>query len=115
MRDNDTSFVIKLMPLSFFKAGGIYTGNVNAMRFMVKKETSGDDQEVITVYIWPGPFAFDETKDVLKEHNSFALSEECLNEAAVWMENKYRGSEEKFSAPVSLLDSDHKLKDDMNL
>lgn len=93
---------INLMPLSFFKAGGVFTGNINSMRYMVKKEAF-DEDERLSVYAWPGPFIFEKTGDELKISESFSLSDEGIKKTAEWLEDIYSKREEEFSQPMSLL------------
>lgn len=76
---------ISLMPLSFFKAGGVYTGNVKSMRYMVKKEDF-DEEERLSAYAWPGPFIFEKTDDELKKNRRFSLSDDGIKKAGAWLE-----------------------------
>lgn len=100
----------KIMPLSFYKAGGVHTGSLDSMRYVIKKETS-DGAESLFVCAWPGPFAFDATGDDLKKSEKFTVTNEGLEEASAWLADIYESSETDFSAPVSLLESDDRLKD----
>lgn len=83
MEEND-SFNINMMPLSFYKAGGVYTGGNKAVRYMVRKEDGDGDVRLVT-YIWPGPFRFSATDDELKKSSSFELSDDGIAEAAAWL------------------------------
>ena len=106
--------IIKTMPLSFYKAGGIYTGNIGAMRYMVKKEAS-DESERLAVYIWPGPFIFEATKDELKSSHSFEVSEEGIEEATQWISKAYTENREKYSGNTSLLENNDRLKPELGI
>ncbi len=60
------------------------------MRFLLeKKKYEEDGREVITACVWPEPFAFDHTEEEKKEYQEFPLTEEGLNEAVAWIENRH--------------------------
>ena len=100
----------KIMPLSYYKAGGVHTGSVDSMRYVIKKETA-DDTDSLFVCAWPGPFTYDATKDELKKSTKVPVSEEGLAQAVHWLAGAYEASAETFSKPISLLDIDNNLKD----
>ncbi len=99
----------KIMPLSYYKAGGVHTGSLDSMRYVIKKETV-EDADSLFVCAWPGPFTCDATKDELKESTNVPVSEEGLAQAVDWLTGVYEASAEIYSKPVSLLESDDKRK-----
>ena len=60
----------KIMPLSYFGAGGEYTGQIGGMRYMIKKE-----EDHFIVYTWKGPFRFDAVKKDSISSESFEFNE----------------------------------------
>lgn len=78
-----------------------HTGSDRGMRYRLGCEEivekiqteSGEEQEekkkVLAVYIWPEPFAFDQTKDEQKERKEFPFSREGQKQALEWL-NKTR-------------------------
>ena len=105
----------KIMPLSFYKAGGVHTGNLDSMRYIIKKESagnpdSGERTDSLFVSAWPGPFTFENTKDELKVCTSLPLDEGGLAKAARWLADAYEASEEN-SKPLSLLECNDRLKE----
>lgn len=102
--------IINMMPLSFYKAGGVFTGNAGSMRYMVKKETDHETERLVA-HTWPGPFIYEATKDELKANESFDLSEEGINEASQWLKKEYIDKEDEYSSETSLIESEDKLKE----
>lgn len=67
-----------------------FTGSDTGMRFLFeKKKYEEDGREVITACVWPEPFAYDHTEEEKKEFQEFPLTEEGLNEAVAWIENRH--------------------------
>lgn len=99
----------KIMPLSFYKAGGIHTGNLDSMRYMIKKE-SAEESDSLFVSAWPGPFTFEDTKDELKVSAKMPLSEEGLIQSARWLAETYEASKD-YAKSLSLMDCDDRMKD----
>lgn len=62
---------VKMMPLSYFEAGGEYTGQIGGMRYLIKKE---DDR--FMVYTWKGPFRFDAVKKDSVSSESFEFNDD---------------------------------------
>ena len=113
-KDAFSRIMEKIMPLSFYKAGGVHTGNLDSMRYIIKKESTenpenGERSDSLFVSAWPGPFTFEDTKDELKESTSLTLSEEGLTQAARRLAEIYEASEE-YAKPISLMHCDDRLK-----
>ena len=108
VRDAYSRIKEKIMPLSFYKAGGVHTGNLESMRYIIKKESTGETDSLF-VSAWPGPFTFEDTKDELKVITNLPLSEEGLTQAARWLAETYEASED-YAKSLSLMDCDDRLK-----
>lgn len=82
-----------------------HTGSDRGMRYMLRKEEKAlpvlsengepeldeegnpkvDKVNVLAVYIWPEPFAFEKTSEELKERAEFEFSRNGQNEALEWL------------------------------
>ena len=65
-----------------------FTGSDAGMRFMFEKKKT-DEKEVILACVWPEPFSFEKTEEDKKEYKEFVLTDEGLQEAVEWVENKH--------------------------
>ena len=71
-----------ILPLSYFDAGGEYTGQVGEMRYLVKKE-----EDRFNVLSWKGPFRFDAVDEKKKRFESFEFSDSGRDQLIEWLNN----------------------------
>lgn len=72
-----------IMPLSYFKAGGKYTGQVGDKRYLVERQ-----EDYLSACVWDGPLCFDATEDEEKTFERFELSEEGRQQVISWLNEK---------------------------
>lgn len=65
-----------------------YTGSYKGLRYMLRLENV-EDEKKLRVYIWPEPFGFEATPEEKKLSELFAFSEEGMEQAIVWMNERY--------------------------
>ncbi|MBQ3165015.1 MAG: hypothetical protein IJC02_10870 [Lachnospiraceae bacterium] len=65
-----------------------YTGSYKGLRYMLHQETV-EDEKKLRVYIWPEPFGFEATPEEKKQSELFAFTEEGMNQAVEWMNERY--------------------------
>lgn len=69
-----------LLSLNFYKKLP-FTGSEKGIRYKIEKNEEG----MLTAWIWPEPFAFNETEDALKTSRIFDFSENGLEEITTWI------------------------------
>ena len=52
----------EVLNLNYYKKTS-YTGWINGMRFLIKREAPEDGDEIFHAWVWPGPLIFDLTDD----------------------------------------------------
>ncbi|MBS4900455.1 MAG: hypothetical protein KHZ87_06840 [Clostridiales bacterium] len=105
-----------IMPLSFFKYKGIFTGQQGVMRYLIKKSDKVTDytaEDMLFVEVWPGPYRSDVVKDELKIARTFPFDDEGRLEAIRWLNEMYEKGSERWSRDTSILINDDMLKDDV--
>lgn len=65
-----------------------FTGSHKGMRFLLHKEVV-EDEKKLKAYVWSEPFCFTSTPDEQKLSELFAFSEEGLEQAINWMNERY--------------------------
>lgn len=69
-----------LLSLNFYKKSP-FTGSEKGIRYKIEKS----EEEKLVAWIWPEPFAFNETEDALKTSRTFEFSENGLEEITSWI------------------------------
>ena len=81
-------------PLNYIKKEE-YSGSMDGMRYMLKRvKTENDD--VIRVTIWPEPYGINKTPDEQKQSIDVPLTDEGVEAAADWLNEKYEKQEERW-------------------
>lgn len=75
------------LPLNFVKKED-FTGSHKGMRFLLHQESVGEEKK-LKVYVWSEPFGFEATPEEKKLSELFAFSEEGLEQAIAWMNEKH--------------------------
>lgn len=81
----------ELLAFEFYKLRP-FKGSDKGIRYMIQKETIGEEPETRTVlkaYIWPEPFCFEVTPDEEKGSEQFDFSEEGLCAAIDWLNENH--------------------------
>lgn len=90
-----------IMPLSYFEAGGEYTGQIGGMRFLIKKE---EDRFIVSV--WKGPFRFDAVKEDSISSESFEFNESGREDITNKLQNIYESNKDYWEKTVFSNDFD---------
>ena len=65
-----------------------FTGSYKGMRFLLKQE-SLEEEKKLCVYVWSEPLGFDATPVDKKMKNLFEFSDDGIDAAIKWMNEKY--------------------------
>lgn len=74
-----------------------YSGWINGMRFLIKREQEEDNAPVFHAWIWPGPYIFDLTPDDKKMDFTAPFSNEGKQEVVDWINKQYESHGELWS------------------
>ena len=77
-----------IMPLNFFKYKGVYTGQHNGMRYMLKQTGEKPDLK-LSACVWRGPYASCAVKEEDKTTEIFELTEDGRLAAVEWIRQQY--------------------------
>lgn len=76
-----------VLSLNFMKKED-FTGSYKGMRFLLKQEIL-EDEKKLCVYVWSEPLGFEATPDDKKMKNLFEFSDDGIDDAIKWMNEKY--------------------------
>ena len=103
--------------LHYFKCKNLYSGSEAGMRYLLTpgKRTVPDpdggegaekEEAILTLDIWPDPWALDKTDPALRRREVFPLSDEGRTAAAKCLEDAYNAEPERWKNTPSILDCD---------
>ena len=75
-----------LLPLEYLKKTE-YTGSHQGMRYRLEKK-EGEDTKKLLVTVWPEPLNFIKTPDELKKQETFDFSDDGIEDAIAWMNDR---------------------------
>ena len=75
-----------LLPLEYLKKTE-YTGSHQGMRYRLEKK-EGEDKKKLLVTVWPEPLNFIKTPDELKKQETFDFSDDGIEDAIAWMNDR---------------------------
>lgn len=81
-------------PLNYIKKEE-YSGSMDGMRYLLKRVKSGEE-DVIRVTIWPEPLNLLRTAEHLKESIEVPMTEEGVEQAADWINERYEAEKDKW-------------------
>ena len=78
----------EILPFNFFSYGGVYSGDHNGMRYMIKR-TGKKPDFTLNALVWRGPYASSAVNadDITKK--KFEYSEEGRKAAIEWIQKMY--------------------------
>ena len=91
-----------VLNLNYYKKTS-FTGWMNGMRFLIKRETPSEDEEIFHAWIWPGPFIFDLTDDSEKLDFTAPFSNEGKKAVVDWINEQYYEHSELWSTEKKVL------------
>ena len=83
-----------------------FSGSHHGMRYLMNGD-DGKNSTTFTVWIYPEPWCFEQTPDEEKESAVFPLSEEGMDQAVAWLNERYEAEKERWNR--SLQDMMHTL------
>lgn len=96
---------IRLIPCGGLKKEP-FSGSHHGMRYLMNGD-DGKNSTTFTVWIYPEPWCFEQTPDEEKESASFPLSDEGMEQAAAWLNERYESEKERWNR--SLQDMMHTI------
>ncbi|MCM1283092.1 MAG: hypothetical protein NC180_01830 [Muribaculaceae bacterium] len=82
--------------LNYYKKAQ-FTGWINGMRFLIRREAPEDTEAIFHAWVWPGPFIFDLTPDEKKTDFTAPFSNEGKQEVVDWINGEYEAHPERWS------------------
>ena len=95
----------RLVPFSGLKKEP-FSGSHHGMRYFFRGD-DGKNSTTFTVFIYPEPWCFEQTPDEDKESATFPLSDEGMDQAIVWLNERYEAEKERWGR--SLQDMMHTI------
>ncbi len=77
-----------------------FTGWMNPLRFLIKKEENADGESIFHAWVWPGPYIFDKTDDMLKIDNTAPFTEEGKCQIVDWINEQYETYKDIWSKKI---------------
>ena len=78
----------EILNLNYYKKTS-YTGWMNGMRFLIKREASEDGEAFFHAWVWPGPLIFELTEDSKKTDFTAPFSDEGKQQVVDWLNAQY--------------------------
>jgi hypothetical protein len=86
----------EVLNLNYYKKTS-YSGWINGMRFLIKREAPEDGDEIFHAWIWPGPLIFDLAADDTKTDFTAPFSAEGKQTVVDWINSQYESHPELWS------------------
>ena len=83
-----------------------FSGSHHGMRYLMNGD-DGKNSTTFTVWVYPEPWCFEQTPDEKKESAVFPLSEEGMDQAVAWLNERYEAEKERWNR--SLQDMMHSI------
>lgn len=78
----------EVLNLNYYKKTS-FTGWINGMRFLIKREQPEEKDAIFHAWVWPGPCIFDLTDDGKKMDFTAPFSEEGKQSVVDWINDQY--------------------------
>lgn len=96
----------------WFHNGNPYSGSEGGMRYVItpgKKADPADESgkkkiEFLTAQVWPGPWSIEHTAEEKIEAREFEGSQNGLDQAVAWLEERYHAEASRWADIPSILD-----------
>ncbi len=98
--------------LHYFQCKNSYSGSHVGMRYLftpAKRKVAAEDgsereESILTVDIWPEPWALERTDPALRRQEVFPLTEEGRSAAIALLAEAYKADEERWNSCPGILD-----------
>jgi hypothetical protein len=89
MKSGDSMLTFdEVLNLNYYKKTS-YTGWINGMRFLIKREAPEEGDAFFHAWVWPGPLIFSLTDDSLKTDFTAPFSNEGKQQVVDWINAQY--------------------------
>lgn len=82
--------------LNYYKKAS-FTGWMNGMRFLIRREAPDEGDAVFHAWVWPGPYIFDLTPEERKMDFTAPFSPDGKRETVDWINEQYESHPELWS------------------
>lgn len=72
-----------------------FAGSYRGMRYLLKME-KGEEKNTLTATCWPEPYSFDATAEEEKSKAEFEFSEDGIQQAVDWLNERWKEKEDIF-------------------
>lgn len=86
----------EVLNLNYYKKTS-YSGWINGMRFLIRREASEDGGAFFHAFVWPGPYIFDLTADEKKTEFTAPFTEDGKQMVVDWINGQYEAHPERWS------------------
>ena len=86
----------EVLNLNYYKKTS-YSGWINGMRFLIRREQQEDQTDIFHAWVWPGPFIFDLTDEEKKSDFTAPFSDNGKQEVVDWINEQYLNHSELWS------------------
>ena len=86
----------EVLNLNYYKKTS-YTGWINGMRFLIRREAPEEGDAFFHAWVWPGPLIFSLTDDSLKTDFTAPFTNEGKQQVGDWINAQYEDHPEKWS------------------
>lgn len=86
----------EVLNLNYYKKTN-YTGWINGMRFLIRREAPEDADAIFHAWVWPGPYIFDLTDDAKKSDFTAPFSEDGKHAVVDWINQQYEQYPDRWS------------------
>lgn len=86
----------EVLNLNYYKKTS-YTGWINGMRFLIRREAPEEGDAFFHSWVWPGPLIFSLTDDSLKTDFTAPFTNEGKQQVVDWINAQYEDHPEKWS------------------
>ena len=77
-----------------------YTGWMNPIRFLIKKEKPEDGEPFFHAWVWPGPYIFEATDDSQKLEHTAPFTEKGKLQIVDWINAQYESHKNDWSTKI---------------
>ena len=92
----------EILNLNYYKKTS-YTGWMNGMRFLIKREAPEDGDAIFHAWVWPGPLIFDLAAEEKKRDFTAPFSNEGKQQIVDWINSQYENNPDLFQHEEKVL------------
>jgi hypothetical protein len=86
----------EVLNLNYYQKAS-FSGWINGMRFLIKREVPEDGEALFHAWVWPGPLIFDLTAENAKTDFTAPFSNEGKQAVVDWINTQYETYPERWS------------------